>query len=152
MSAVPPPSLVSGEDTLTVLGKKAMYVEIRLFDPGQQPHLYLENIFFQPNSTVLEPVSQSELQRLATFLKQYPGINLTIEVHTNGLCSHSFARELTGERAETIKSYLAAEGIDPLRISANGKGKYASLTPNDDPEGQTTNQRVEIYFTLSDKQ
>ena len=142
---------VSGEDTLTVLGKKAMYVEIQLFDPGQQPHLRLENIFFQPNTAVLDPMSLSELQRLATFLKQYPEISLLVEVHTNGLCSHSFARELTENRAETVKNYLAAEGIDPLRISATGKGKYAPLASNDDSEGRRSNQRVEIYFTLSNK-
>ncbi|MFZ4426008.1 MAG: OmpA family protein [Saprospiraceae bacterium] len=149
--AAPLPPPVVREDTLTVIGNKAMYVEIRLFDPGQQPHLRLENIFFEPNTAVLEPMSRSELQRLATFLKQSPGTSLLVEVHTNGLCSHSFAKELTGKRAETIKSYLTAEGIDPLRISATGKGKYAPLAPNDDPEGRRTNQRVEIYFTLYDE-
>ena len=96
-------------------------------------------------------MSLSELQRLATFLKQYPEISLLVEVHTNGLCSHSFARELTENRAETVKNYLAAEGIDPLRISATGKGKYAPLASNDDSEGRRSNQRVEIYFTLSNK-
>ena len=149
LEVVSPPAF--REDTLTVLGQKAIQVEIELFDPEENPHVRLENIFFEPNSAVLQPISLAELKRLVAFLQQVPELVLNIEVHTNGLCSHSFARDLTESRARAIKNYLTGEGIDPVRISAQGKGKYAPVASNDNLEGRLSNQRVEMYFSKPEK-
>lgn len=148
-SGVSAPTVSVGEDTLTVLSPKTIYVEIRLFDPVETPYVQLKNVFFTSNTAVLQSVSQLELQRLAVFLKQVPDLVLHIEAHTNGLCSHSFARELTEARAEAIKKFLIGEGIDPVRISAQGKGKYAPVASNESLEGRLSNQRVELYFSTA---
>ena len=137
-------------DTLTVLGQKAIYAELRLFEPEENPHVRLEHIFFEPNTAVLQPVSQAESQRLAAFLKQVPGLLLNIEVHTNGFCSHSFAREVTESRAAAIKNYLVGQGVAPGRIIAQGRGKGVPIAPNDHTEGRLSNQRVEIFFSMLD--
>lgn len=147
-AAFSPPSSAE-EDTLTVVGQKAIYTEIRLFEPQENPQLRLEHIFFEPNTAVLQSVSQAELQRLAAYLKEIPGLLLNIEVHTNGSCSHSFARELTESRASAIKNYLVAQGVAAQRIAAQGKGKGAPIASNDNPEGRLSNQRVEIFFSMA---
>lgn len=149
VSASAPLYSLSG-DTLTVVGQKAIYAELQLFEPEENPHIRLEHIFFEPNTAVLQPVSQAELYRLAVFLKQVPGLMLNIEVHTNGLCSHSFARELTENRAAAIKNYLVGQGIAIGRITAQGKGKGVPIASNDSAEGRLSNQRVEIFFSMAD--
>ncbi|MBW6526735.1 OmpA family protein [Sphingomonas sp. RHCKR7] len=54
-------------------------------------------------------------------------------------------------RAETVRDYLAAEGIDPGRITVIALGETTPLVPNahpdgsDDPAARQRNRRVEVH-------
>lgn len=54
-------------------------------------------------------------------------------------------------RAETVRDYLVAKGIDPARLTVIALGETSPLVPNahpdgsDDPEARQKNRRVEVH-------
>jgi outer membrane protein OmpA-like peptidoglycan-associated protein len=135
-------------DTLTVYSSLSGQLEIRMYPALEPVHLRLDNILFQPNQAEIQAVSLVELQRLAAFLKEHPNVQATIDVHTNGNCSYTFAQEITQERAQCIGDYLVyQEGIPQERILVRARGKDAPIQLNNTPEGRLENQRIEVFLT-----
>ncbi|MDA8243045.1 MAG: OmpA family protein [Elusimicrobia bacterium] len=54
--------------------------------------------------------------------------------------------ELSLYRAISVIDFLVSEGNDPSLFAAAGHGEYRPLYPNDTPEHQAENRRVEIYI------
>lgn len=104
----------------------------------------LNNLFFEPNSADLRPISSDELERLLYFLKQNSTINIEISAHTNGKCSPDFAQRLTQMRAETIANYLENNGIQKQRLRIRAAANNEPRNTNDSPQGLRNNQRIEI--------
>ena len=47
-------------------------------------------------------------------------------------------------RAEAVRDYLIAGGIDAGRLTANGYGETEHIAPNDTPAGREQNRRVTL--------
>lgn len=88
------------------------------------------------------------MNNLAKLLKKNKTLRIKIIGHSNG-------RDMMGEkeiiaftkgRANTIKNYLAIQGIDEKRIEIDGKGDYEMLfkLPKASIEEQEQNRRVEV--------
>lgn len=52
--------------------------------------------------------------------------------------------DLSTKRAATVATFLQAHGVNPNLLSAQGFGDTHPVAPNDTPEGQAKNRRVEI--------
>jgi outer membrane protein OmpA-like peptidoglycan-associated protein len=46
-----------------------------------------------------------------------------------------------------VKSYLTAQGIGSLRLSASGKGQNDPVAGNDSAAGRQQNRRVEVIIS-----
>jgi outer membrane protein OmpA-like peptidoglycan-associated protein len=123
---------------------------IQLFSPQNQTSLILQNLVFPPNSAQLSPVILPEMNRLFSFWQKNQDLGLEIRCHTNSLCTHSFAEDLTTRRAETLAQWLINAGVPMQQIRFKGMGKQEPLTENDAPQGRLENQRVEISFYKND--
>lgn len=104
----------------------------------------LNNIFFNPNTAILKPVSDNELTRLYSLLNDHPTLVVEIGAHTNGWTSHSFATQLSNQRAQAIVNLLEERGIAAGRLQAKGYGKTTPIATNDTLEGRKLNQRIEL--------
>ena len=104
----------------------------------------LENIFFDANEATLKEASFLELKRVFDFLSGNPELIVEVGGHTNGWCSHSFAKELSTDRAGTVAEYLISQGIPANRIKHHGYGKTQPIASNDNAAGRKKNQRVEL--------
>jgi len=51
---------------------------------------------------------------------------------------------LSQARADAVKNYLLAAGINSARIQAKGYGSFKPKATNDTEEGRQTNRRVEF--------
>ena len=78
--------------------------------------------------------------------------NIAVEIrgHTNGLCSHEFANQLSDDRAQTIVDYLVKKGINAKRMKYHGYGKTDQIADNDSRAGRRKNQRVELKIITVD--
>jgi len=127
------------------------------------------NVRFFRNSSILDPAAQNELDGLVDLMKESTGYKIRVHGHCNGTndkegsilgTSTNFfalepsknkigkfsAKELTTERAATVKAYLVSQGIEPSRIDIKGEGGKIPLYPSGGTLA-TYNDRVEIEIT-----
>ncbi|MEM7106499.1 MAG: OmpA family protein [Bacteroidota bacterium] len=104
----------------------------------------MDNIYFDANKTTLKEASFIELQKVLDFLNNNKNLVVEISGHTNGLCSTSFAEELSDGRSKIVTEYLIEHGIPGDRLSYRGYGKTKPIATNNTLEGRKKNQRVEM--------
>ncbi len=71
---------------------------------------------------------------------------LRIEGHTDSSGSSQGNLALSQKRAESVRDYLLLQGIDPLRVEAQGFGEEQPLAPNNTRRGRGENRRVEFII------
>jgi OmpA-OmpF porin, OOP family len=104
-----------------------------------------DKVQFEFNSAEVKEVSFSLLNEVAAMLKDNPQIDqLQVEGHTDTTGKLSRNRELSQQRAESVRGYLVKQGIAKKRLVAKGFGPDRPVTSNDTPEGQEANRRVEF--------
>lgn len=156
------PSPETGPD-----GEAIIQIEVSKVKRGD--YIDFTNVRFFRNSSILEPVAQNELDGLVDLMKESTGYKIRIHGHCNGNqdkegsilgSSTNFfalepgknkigkfsAKELTTERAATVKAYLVSQGIAASRIDIKGEGGKIPLYPEGGTLGQY-NDRVEIEIT-----
>jgi OOP family OmpA-OmpF porin len=102
-------------------------------------------IVFDSGSDKLKPESAPVLRQVATYLKENPGVNVTITGHTDDVGETAANQALSEKRAAAVAASLAADfGIDAARMTPAGKGESSPMAKNDTPEGRATNRRVEF--------
>jgi outer membrane protein OmpA-like peptidoglycan-associated protein len=84
------------------------------------------------------------LARLLTVLRGFPDSDITIEGHTDSLGSEGYNYNLSQRRADSLKSYLAAEGLIIPRITALGRGGTRPVATNATAVGRRKNSRLEV--------
>ncbi len=84
------------------------------------------------------------LEQLVAVLRGYPDSDITIEGHTDTLGSEGYNYNLSQRRADSIKTYLIAQGVVIPRITALGKGGTRPVAANSTTAGRQRNSRVEV--------
>src|SRR5256884_257868 len=73
-----------------------------------------------------------------------PGLSLQIEGHTDSVGGDEFNQQLSERRADSVRDFLAEQGVAPSTITAHGFGKTQPVASNDTAEGRQRNRRVEL--------
>lgn len=120
----------------------ALTLDMKPVTPGSRE--VLGSILFAPDKSDPEPVSTSELDRLAAFIMAHPDLRLEIGGHTDDQSSDQHNLDLSEARAKAVLEYLVLHGVDPGRLQAKGYGALQPLVPNDSPEHRHMNRRTEI--------
>lgn len=104
-------------------------------------------LFFQLGSSEMSLEARRLLARLAEPLKEFHG-DIIIEGHTDNVPMRGGRYpsnwELSVARAVSVMEYLVSLGVDNRRLVAGGYGEYHPAFPNDTPENQARNRRIEI--------
>ncbi|NOT75854.1 MAG: OmpA family protein [Cyclobacteriaceae bacterium] len=125
----------------------------------------LDYIFFYKDAAVLRPESKYEVDKLVQILKDNPKEEIRIHGHTNGndpgkiikrpptskdyfsldgtVEDYGSAKKLSELRANEIRDYLIAHGIDKKRMTVKAWGGKKALFKVDDEKAEA-NVRVEI--------
>ena len=93
----------------------------------------------------------SDLDQLVEMMKSKPSMVLEIAGHTDFKGSETYNISLSQKRADAVKNYLVANGIEESRVVAKGYGeKYPLATNDDELEGRELNRRTE-FIILSEQ-
>ncbi|MGB5982671.1 MAG: OmpA family protein [Nonlabens sp.] len=143
----------SGEATLNVTKNGPATVEVLMtpIEPAL-PKIVLENILFDYDKSDIRPDAALELDKITELLNTYPNMQLKAEAYADVRGSDEYNLALTDRRAKSIIAYLTEQGIDPSRLSGEGKGEENSVFDcdnNDCTEEQyQASRRSEFTFKL----
>lgn len=108
--------------------------------------LTLGDVLFATDSADLQSGTNSKLDKVVEFLKEYPERNVAIEGHTDNVGNADYNQGLSRERADAVRSYLSQQGVDSDRITSKGMGMSQPVASNDNATGRQQNRRVEIII------
>jgi outer membrane protein OmpA-like peptidoglycan-associated protein len=79
---------------------------------------------FAPGEARLAPEAMAVLENVAAVVQTAPGRDpVVLEVHTRGGAGREADLLLSQQRAETVRSFLIARGVEPERVMARGVGR-----------------------------
>jgi len=94
--------------------------------------LKTEMIYFEFDRSEVRPEAAKELNKLVSVMKEYPGMAIKIESHTDSRGSKVYNEYLSDKRAKATRDYIISQGIDADRIeSAIGYGESRLLNECD---------------------
>lgn len=94
--------------------------------PGTQEDLVVnvgDRVFFDFDKAVIMAAAEKTLKRQAAWLTQYGGVTVTVEGHCDERGTREYNLALGERRANAIKNYLVALGVDANRIATISYGK-----------------------------
>lgn len=110
-----------------------------------------ESLLFPSGSATLNAKSKNALSPLSSVLNNYPRVQIYVVGHTDTLKIHTAKFtdnwSLSTERANSIVRVMRdSYGVDPARLLAGGRSKYAPIASNDTKEGRAKNRRIQIIL------
>ncbi|MCG7897192.1 MAG: OmpA family protein [Candidatus Thiodiazotropha lotti] len=106
----------------------------------------LGDVLFSSGKTDLLPGAMSTIDKLASFLGEYPEKTVLIEGHTDNVGTEEYNLDLSERRALSVKEALVQVGVDASRIDTLGLGESTPITDNTTAAGRLKNRRVEIVI------
>ncbi len=107
--------------------------------------VYFDPILFAVGSPYLADSSQPILEEIAEILINNPEGNLEIQGHTDTDGGEEVNLTLSQDRADTVREFLIAQGVEPERISAVGYGEtMLKVDPEETAEDRAANRRIEF--------
>lgn len=108
-------------------------------------------LLFNFDSYALKPATKDNLIEMASTLKDYKETNILIEGHTDDKGSDEYNLKLSKDRAQAVRNFLIAQGVDPSRMTTQGYGESQPVATNDTAEGRQQNRRVEVAIYANEK-
>jgi len=109
--------------------------------------LTLGDVLFTTGRADLKSGAAGNLNKLVAFLNKYPDRSVTIQGYTDSVGSEDYNQGLSERRADSVKSYLAEQGVSSMRLSARGKGRSDPVADNESAAGRQQNRRVEVIIS-----
>ena len=102
------------------------------------------NLEFETNLDVIKISSKPALVELSNTLKKKPDWKLKLSGHTDNVGDNDANMILSKKRAESVKRFLASQGIDKSRLQTEFFGESEPISDNATASGRQKNRRVEF--------
>jgi len=117
--------------------------------PPPAPKKTADEIRFDSGSARLTNIAKAMLDGIALRMKNDLNSTAVVTGYADNSKKEEANKSLSQKRAEAAKEYLVTRhGIDPNRITTEGKGSAEPAYDNSTPEGRAKNRRAVIVVTL----
>lgn len=117
--------------------------------PHQPQELRTDEIHFEPGSARLTNIAKAILDDVALRMKQEPSSTAVVIGFTDDREATGPNADLDRRRAEAVRDYLVTRhGIDPTRITVEGRDAREPVADNSTAEGRLRNRRVVIRLII----
>ena len=117
------------------------------FQPGSQEDLIDkvgDRVFFDFDRYDLKPEGRSSVEALAAWLNSFPAVTLTLEGHADERGTREYNLALGERRANAVKDYLIALGINAGRLTTISYGEERPAVPGSYEEAWAQNRRSQF--------
>jgi outer membrane protein OmpA-like peptidoglycan-associated protein len=104
----------------------------------------MSDVLFDTGSSTLKPGAREKLAKISGILLAHRGLTLQIEGHTDSVGTDDFNQQLSERRSDSVRDFLAEQGVAGSTMTARGFGKTQPVASNDTAEGRQRNRRVEL--------
>ena len=101
-----------------------------------------EHVHFDYNSFTLSEEARQVLEQKMRWLVEHPNVAVQIEGHCDERGTVAYNLALGERRANTVKQYLVALGIEPNRLTTISYGEEFALDPGHNEEAWRRNRRA----------
>ena len=142
-------SIVGGSNAAS---DTVMFTNFRLAEGGKTVRSALDTdgkivthgILFDTGKDIIKAEPLPTLKSILALLSEDPGLNFSIEGHTDNQGNKAINQPLSEKRSAAVRAWLAQKGIAPARLKTKGFGDAKPLDANTTPEGRANNRRVEF--------
>ncbi|HZP40749.1 MAG TPA: OmpA family protein [Candidatus Binatia bacterium] len=110
------------------------------------PASALPSAEFASGRADLGPTARHQLATAACVLRRQPKREALIEGHTDSTGSDAVNERLAQRRADTVRNYLIAQGVDAGRVTARGFGPSYPVASNRTAAGRQQNRRADVFL------
>ena len=111
---------------------------------GSAGHVALYGIYFDTDSSVPRPESETTLLEVLQLLRSDPSLRLEIQGRTDDTGSQEHNASLSDARAASVRKWLTDHEIAAARLTSKGYGSTKPVADNHTPEGRAKNRGVEL--------
>ena len=120
--------------------------EADVYRQGDKILIRLKKIEFPSGKTEVPANSQPLLEKVAEVAKELGSQQVIVEGHTDSIGSAEVNKEISQGRADSVKDFLAQEGIEQSILQSEGHGFDKPLTSNKTKVGRAQNRRVDVWI------
>jgi chemotaxis protein MotB len=115
------------------------------------------DLLFPSGSWQMPPQAAQLIAKMAPILAPFQQTTIIVTGYTDNVPVGPELRaqgvdnnqQLSLKRAQTVANFLVSQGVNPNLVSARGLGDADPVAPNDTPQGQAQNRRVELTLAGS---
>jgi peptidoglycan-associated lipoprotein len=101
-----------------------------------------DRVFFETDSPELTPQARATLDKQAQWLNMHNRYSFTVEGHADERGTREYNIALGARRAQTVRDYLTARGVDSARMRTISYGKERPVAVCNDISCWSQNRRV----------
>jgi len=110
-----------------------------------------DQILFSVGQAEIRKTSHPVLNQLASLLLKCQRFTVRINGHTDNTGNDQLNITLSKRRAASVKDYFNRRGVSLSKMIITGYGSRQPIATNSTPEGRAKNRRIEMIFTLAQK-
>ncbi|HEX6096266.1 MAG TPA: peptidoglycan-associated lipoprotein Pal [Thermoanaerobaculia bacterium] len=121
--------------------------DIREADRVARERGWIRDAFFAFDATTLNAEAEDALRQTATWLRSHPELRIRVEGHCDERGTEQYNLALGDRRAETAAAYLAALGVDRVRIETVSYGEERPFEEGSNEDAWAQNRRAHIALS-----
>jgi outer membrane protein OmpA-like peptidoglycan-associated protein len=107
----------------------------------------INDVLFDFNQYTLKPGAREKLAKVSGIILAYPGLKIQLEGHTDSVGTDDYNMKLSQQRGDSVRTYLASQGVPPDTMTSTGLGKADPVATNDTAAGRQQNRRVDMVVS-----
>jgi OOP family OmpA-OmpF porin len=107
---------------------------------------YAKTILFDTGKDSIKAASEAVLVNITAILKEYPNSKFHLDGHTDSTGAAKSNQVLSERRANSVRDFLIANGIEADRLTSAGYGEDKPIDNNKTRTGRKNNRRVEVIL------
>ena len=106
-----------------------------------------DRVYFDTDKYTVRGDAGPVLDAQAAWLRRYPSVRVRIEGNADERGTREYNFALGGRRANSVKEYLVAHGVEPGRIDTVSYGKERPIDPGEGEEAWAKNRNGHTAIT-----